>query len=152
MANPERYESLTHPGDSFSYDIFTQVSAAIRDTAETGILGGFAAEVLIAGGESQSASRLLTYINAIQPLYGAYDAFLVDSRYDSSQPLSQPPQTEIPAPDAVTFRDDLPFPVINFQSETYVIPLGAVDERQSDSDYFSLWAVSYTHLTLPTKA
>ena len=142
VANPERYESLSHPGDSFSYDIFTQVSAAIRDTAETGLLGGFAAEVLIAGGESQSASRLLTYINAIQPLYGAYDAFLVDSRYDSSQPLSQPPQPEIPAPDAVTFRDDLPFPVINFQSETDVIPLGAVDERQSDSDYFRLWEVA----------
>ena len=141
-ANPERYESLIHPGDSFSYDIFTQVSAAIRDTGENSVMGGFIAEVLIAGGESQSASRLLTYINAVQPLYGAYDAFLVDSRYDSSQPLSQEPQLDIPAPDGVTFRDDLPFPVINLQSETDVIPLGAVDERQPDSEYFRLWEVA----------
>lgn len=142
VADPERYQTLDHPGDAFSYDIFTQVSAAIRDTSEDGILGGLTAEVLIAGGESQSASRLLSYINAVQPLYGAYDAFLIDSRYDSSQPLSQEPQTEIPAPEAVTFRDDLPFPVINLQAETDVIPLGAIDERQPDSDYFRLWEVA----------
>ena len=142
IANPERYGSLLHPGDSFSYDMFTQVSAAVRNTGGNSIVGGFTAEVLIAGGESQSASRLLTYINAIQPLYGAYDAFLIDSRYNSSQPLSQEPEADIPAPEAVTFRDDLPFPVINLQAETDVIPLGAVDERQPDSDYFRLWEVA----------
>ena len=141
-ANPVRYESLVHPGDSFSYDIFTQVSAAVRDTSPEGIMGGLEAKILIAGGESQSASRLLTYINAVQPLYGAYDGFLVDSRYDSSQPLSQEPLAEIPAPDSVTFRDDIPFPVINLQAETDVIPLGAVDERQPDSEYFRLWEVA----------
>lgn len=142
LADPERYGDLNHPGDSFSYDIFTQVSAAVRDTSPEGIMAGFEASVLIAGGESQSASRLLTYINAVQPLYGGYDAFLVDSRYNSSQPLSQPPQAEIGAPDQVTFRDDLPFPTINFQGETDVIGLGAVDERQPDSDNFRLWEVA----------
>ncbi len=138
QADPERYASLVHPGDSFSYDMFTQVTAAVR-AGDNGILGGFTPEIMIASGESQSASRLLTYINAIQPLYNAYDAFLVDSRYDSSQPLSQSPQTEISAPESVLFRDDLTTPVVNFQSETDVIPLGAVDERQPDSEYFKLW-------------
>jgi len=142
QADPERYGELDHPGDSFSYDIFTQVSAAVRDTGSDGIMAGFEAEVLIAGGESQSASRLLTYINAVQPLYGAYDGFLVDSRYDSSQALSQAPQADIPAPEQVTFRDDLAFPVINFQGETDVIGLGAVDERQPDSENFRLWEVT----------
>jgi hypothetical protein len=137
-ADPERYASLVHPGDSFSYDIYTQVTAAVR-AEDNGILGGFNPEFIIATGESQSASRLLTYVNAIQPLYNAYDAFLVDSRYDSSQPLSQSPQTEIPAPARVLFRDDIITPVINFQSETDVIPLLAVDERQPDSEYFRLW-------------
>jgi hypothetical protein len=137
-ADPERYASLEHPGDSFSYDIFTQVTAAVR-AADNGVLGGLTPEIMIASGESQSASRLLTYVNAIQPLYNAYDAFLVDSRYNSSQPLSQSPQTEIPAPENVLFRDDLTTPVINFQSETDVILLGAVDERQPDSEYFRLW-------------
>ncbi|MFT7288314.1 MAG: hypothetical protein ACI87W_002432 [Halieaceae bacterium] len=130
QADPERYASLTHPGDSFSYDMFSQVTAAVR-AGDGGILGGFTPEVIIASGESQSASRLLTYINPIQPFYNAYDPFLVDSRYNSSQALSQSPQTEIPAPEAVLFRDDLSTPVINFQSETDVIPLGAVDERQA---------------------
>ena len=60
-------------------------------------------------------------------------------RPNSSQPLSQSPQTDIPAPENVLFRDDLITPVINFQSETDVILLGAVDERQPDSEYFRLW-------------
>jgi hypothetical protein len=81
-------------------------------------------------------------VNAIQPLYGAFDAFLIDSRYDSSQPLSQAPQAEVPAPEKVLFRDDLTTPVINTQSETDVILLGSVDERQPDSDYFRLWEVA----------
>lgn len=140
-ANPERYDSLDIPSDSFSYDIFTQVTAAIRDP-DGAILGDLEAQVIIATGESQSASRLLTYVNAIQPLYNAFDAFLVDSRYDSSQPLSQAPQVAIPAPESVMFRDDLSTPVINYQAETDVIPLGAVDERQPDSAYFRLWEVT----------
>ena len=141
-ADPERYASLDHPGDSFSYDMFSQVTSVVRDAGENSIVGGFPVDVVIAVGESQAASRLLTYINAIQPLYGAFDAFLADSRYDSSQPLSQSPQAEIPAPEQVTFRDDLTTPVINIQSETDVILLGAVDERQPDSDYFRLWEVA----------
>jgi len=140
-ADPERYASLAHPGDSFSYDIFTQVTAAIR-AGEGGILGDLQADVVLATGESQSASRLLTYINAIQPLYNAYDGFIVDSRYDSSQPLAQEPQVAIPAPERVLFRDDLETPVINFQAETDVIALGAVDERQPDSAFFRLWEVT----------
>lgn len=141
-ANPERYASLEHPGDSFSYDIFTQVTAVVKDAGENSIVGGFPVDVIMAVGESQSSSRLLTYVNAIQPLYGAFDAFLVDSRYDSSQPLSQAPQAQVPAPEKVLFRDDLTTPVINTQSETDVIPLGSVDERQPDSDYFRLWEVA----------
>ena len=141
-ADPERYGSLEHPGDSFSYDMFTQVTALVKGAEENSIVGGYPVDVVIAVGESQSALRLLTYINAIQPLYGAFDAFLLDSRYDSSAPLSQSPQADIPAPEQVTFRDDLTVPVINLQSETDVILLGAVDERQPDSEYFRLWEVA----------
>ncbi|MEM1141681.1 MAG: alpha/beta hydrolase domain-containing protein [Pseudomonadota bacterium] len=138
--NPERYADLSHPGDSFSYDIFTQVSAAIR--TEAGILGNLSPEILIATGESQAASRLLTYINAVQPLYNAYSGFLVDSRFNSSQPLAQDPLTPIEAPDRVLFRDDLSTPIINVQGETDVVPLGAVDERQDDSEFFRLWEIA----------
>lgn len=142
VADPERYAELSHPGDSFSYDIFTQASAAVRDSSADSILGGVGADVLIAAGESQSAARLLTYVNAVHPLYEAYDGFLVDSRFNSSADLSQAPEADIPAPEAVTFRDDLTTPVINFQGETDVIGLGSIDERQPDSEFFRLWEVA----------
>src|SRR5688572_3443235 len=32
--NPERYGSLLHPGDTFSYDMFSQVAAALRGPAD----------------------------------------------------------------------------------------------------------------------
>src|SRR5262249_19053444 len=73
--NPQRYGSLMHPGDSFSYDIFSQVAAAVRGAADT-TLGGLRAKRVIAAGESQSAFRMVTYINAVQPLAKAYDGFL----------------------------------------------------------------------------
>lgn len=142
-ANPVRYASLSHPGDSFSYDIFSQVAAAVRDT-DSSILGGLPVDAVIAVGESQSAARLLTYINAVQPLYGIYDAFLVDSRFSSSSRLSQPPQADIRAPAQVLFRDDLEAPVISLQSETDLLVEGleSIDERQDDSAFFRQWEVA----------
>ena len=39
LGDPMRYESLTHPGDSYSYDMFSQAGQAVRDDAAT-VLGG----------------------------------------------------------------------------------------------------------------
>ena len=64
--DPSEYASLSHPGDSFSYDMFSQAGQAVRDHAAT-ILGGLHPRKLIAAGESQSAIRLMTYIDAVQP-------------------------------------------------------------------------------------
>jgi Alpha/beta hydrolase domain len=52
--DPPRYASLVHPGDSFSYDMFSQAGQAVREQAAT-ILGGLKPKRLIAAGESQSA-------------------------------------------------------------------------------------------------
>jgi len=38
-ADPVRYATLSHPGDSYSYDIFAQVGQAVRDSAAK-VLGG----------------------------------------------------------------------------------------------------------------
>jgi hypothetical protein len=62
-----RYAGLSHPGDSFSYDIFSQGGQAIRDHADV-ILGGLEPRHVVAVGESQSAGRLVTYIDAVHPL------------------------------------------------------------------------------------
>lgn len=38
--DPERYGSLEHPGDAYSYDIYTQVGRALRASGSDGPLGG----------------------------------------------------------------------------------------------------------------
>src|SRR5581483_7687908 len=49
--DPKRYGTLSHPGDAFSYDIFSQVGRLIRDRE---LLGQLKPEYLVALGESQS--------------------------------------------------------------------------------------------------
>ena len=61
---PERYGILSHPGDAFSFDIFSQAGVALR--AGTGPLAGFGIETILAVGESQLAVFLVTYINALR--------------------------------------------------------------------------------------
>ncbi len=106
-ANAERYGSLEHPGDSYSYDMFSQVAQALREPGEVDLLEGLVPARLIAMGESQSAGRLLTYVNAVHPLYNPYDGYMIHSRGDGSPPLAQAPEAEVPTPETVRIRDDL---------------------------------------------
>ena len=142
--NPARYGSLSHPGDSFSYDILSQTAQALRKPGNIDLLDGLGPDQFIATGQSQSAGRLMTFINAIQPLYGIFDGFLVQSRGDGSSPLAQDPQIPIPAPESVIVRTDLTVPVLNLQAETDVVFLGSVNDRQPDNDHFRLWEVAGT--------
>ncbi|MEE4143610.1 MAG: alpha/beta hydrolase domain-containing protein, partial [Halieaceae bacterium] len=142
--DPERYGSLLHPGDSFSFDIFTQVAQAIRSPEGIDPLDGLEAQRLIAYGQSQSAGRLVTYVNAIHPLYNAYDGYMIHSRGDSSSPLAQDPQVAIPTPGAVRVRTDLNVPVMTFQTETDVLLSGYSAARQPDTDLIRAWEVAGT--------
>ena len=80
--DPVRYGSLVHPGDSYSWDIFSQAAQAIRYPVGVNPLGSSAYVItgMIADGESQSAGRMTTYVNAIQPLAQLFDGFLIHSR------------------------------------------------------------------------
>lgn len=142
--NPERYGSLSHPGDSFSYDIFTQVAGALREGGAADILEGLQPEYLYAMGQSQSASGLVTYYNAIQPLYGAIDGFFLQNRGSGSAWLSEGPQGDIPTPGVVRLREDLATPVITAQSETDVLGSNSKAARQADSASFRLWEIAGT--------
>jgi hypothetical protein len=142
--NPARYDGLSHPGDSFAFDIFSQVSAALHDPQGIDPLSGLEPQYLIAVGQSQSASFLTTYINAIQPLYNPYDGYIVHSRGGGAGPLSQPPQADLPAPDGLRIRTDINVPVITFQTETDVTGLNYVIARQDDGENFRLWEVAGT--------
>jgi hypothetical protein len=137
-----RYAGLSHPGDSFSYDIYTQAAQAIRRDART-VLGGLRPRHLLSVGESQSAGRLVTYIDAVHPVAGAYDAFLVHSRTGGGAPLSQPPQATVPVPSPAPIRDDLREPVMVFQAETDVFNSNLA-ARQPDTRRFRLWEVTGT--------
>ncbi len=145
--NPERYEALEHPGDSFSYDMFSQVAQAVRNPGEVDLLNGLQVERVIAAGESQSAFYMTTYVNALHPLYNAFDAYIIHSRGATAGPLAQEPQETIEAADAQLIRTDLNVPVLTFQTETDVVLNDVLDSvliRQDDTDLLRLWEVAGT--------
>jgi len=87
-ADPVRYGSLSHPGDSFAYDIFSQVGSLLRAPHANKVLGPLMPTCVIAVGESQSASFLTTYVNAVDPLAKLYDGFLIHSRFGTNEQLA----------------------------------------------------------------
>ncbi len=144
--DPERYGSLTHPGDGYSFDIYTQVARALREGQG---MDGATVEQVIAAGESQSAIALTTYYNGVQPMTDAFDGFFVHSRASVPLPLVGPDEYAdlagaIGAQPAL-LRDDLDAPVMELQSEGDVIGvLDSISARQPDSDSFRLWEVAGT--------
>lgn len=142
--NPTRYAALEHPGDTFSYDMFSQVAEALRHPAGASPLGSLQPRRLIGVGESQSAFRLVTYVNAIHPIAHAYDGYLIHSRGGGGTPLSQSPQAAINTPPIVLIRDDIDVPVLTFETETDLIGLGFAPARQPDAGNNRLWEVAGT--------
>lgn len=140
----QRYAELNHPGDSFSYDIFSQAAQSVRNPVGMDPLDGLKVKRMIAVGESQSAFRLVTYVNAIHPTIELFDAFVIHSRGSGSAPLSQAPQAEVQAPGAAFIREDLPEPVLTLQTETDIFRLNSVLARQPDSARVRLWEVAGT--------
>jgi hypothetical protein len=141
-SDPTRYGQLSHPGDSYSYDMFTAAARQIR-TDPARVLGGLTPQRLLATGESQSASRLVTYIDAVHPLVHQYDGFLVHSRSSGGSALSQAPLDPVGVPSPTRIRDDLDVPVMVVQAEGDVISsnLGA---RQPDTPKFRSWEMAGT--------
>lgn len=140
--DPPRYEPLSHPGDEWSYGIFSDVAELLRAPGEVDPLDGLRPEHVIALGESQSASRLATYVNGVHPLDEAYDGFLVHSRGATGAPLGPDPALAAPTPP--TIRTDLEEPVLQFETETDLIRLRHLEARQPDSDSVHTWEVAGT--------
>jgi Alpha/beta hydrolase domain len=141
--DPVRYGTLKHPGDGYSFDIFTQVARAVRAGAG---LGGLRPLRLIAAGESQSAFALVSYYNGVQPLTHAFDGFFVHSRGAVGLPLVGPGKyADLAGAFSGTttiFRTDQAAPVLDIQTETDVASiLNSYAARQPDSKRFRLWEV-----------
>jgi hypothetical protein len=150
--DPERYGSLRHPGDDYSYDIYTQAAHALRHPGPIDPLGGLMPARLIGDGESQSAFRLVTYVDAIQPIARAFDAFFIHSRWGYGALLSGSAGAGVAAllegPGPARIRGDLGVPVFQLETETDVLGLipgkGFSAARQPDTDDLRTWEVAGT--------
>jgi hypothetical protein len=140
-----RYGSLSHPGDAYSYDIFTRAGQIVRGAGEVDVLEGLKPKRLIAYGESQSAGRLTSYVNGVHPLVKVYDGFFIHSRNGSSASFADGATMGFGggAATAVQIRDDIKAPVFQFQTETDVFG-GFVQARQPDTDRLRTWEVAGT--------
>lgn len=148
-ANPARYGGLSHPGDAFSFDMFTQAGRVV-DSGQ--VLGGLKAARVLAMGESQSASYLTTYVNAVDPLARVFDGFLIHSRSGSAAMLSPgagvggaPGSPRAPA--GLKLRDDLRVPVLTLIAETDLMGSqggGFLLARQPDSSRLRVWEMAGT--------
>ena len=121
----QRYASVFHPGDSFSYDIYSQAGMALLhgNPRPLGSLTPYV-HTLLAEGESQSAFRMFTYYNAVQPLAQVYQGFLIHSTgfgaalsqsFAGGNILGSPP---IPTPPNVPATPDIPVPPTAFIRST----------------------------------
>ena len=129
--NPDRYGSLdvTQGGaitnDALSYDIFMQAGKAIRNPGTVDVLGGLRPKTILAAGESQSAQRLATFVNAVMPLGNVYDGVLTLSNF--GQPI----------------RPDPVVPVWKLLLE-WDIQTGEAAIRMPDSSKFHSWEIAGT--------
>lgn len=147
-ANPERYGRLSHPGDAFAYDIYSQAGGVLRTADAKKILGPLVPKRVIAMGESQSAVFLTTYVNAVDPIAKVYDGFVIHSRFGSSASLESAPITAASnQPRFVQFRTDLRAPVITVITETDLLGgnlPGYHGARQPDNERLRVWEVPGT--------
>ncbi|MGE3075745.1 MAG: alpha/beta hydrolase domain-containing protein [Dehalococcoidia bacterium] len=148
--DPERYGSLSIPSDDYSYDVFTQGALAVgpnRSREGVDPMGGLEVRRVIGQGASQSAGRIATYVNAIQPLTRAFDGFILSIYFGSGTPLevgdvvvninAAPNARPRGLRGTNLLRDDLGVPIFVVNSELEAI--ACYDVRQPDTDTFRYW-------------
>jgi hypothetical protein len=150
---PERYSELEHPGDAWSFDMFTQIGTLLRRPAAENPLGGLVPVQLLAAGESQSAACLVTYINAVDPRVQVFDGFFVHGRpgvgvsidgvfIPSARGESIEATRRAISARGERIREDARVPVLVLQSETDVILLGGGLAKQPDSEHIRVWEIA----------
>jgi hypothetical protein len=123
----KRYGTLdvTHGGtvaqDDLSYDIFAQAGQAVRAPGKVNVMGGLSIVRVFATGHSQSAGRLGTYVNSVNPLGKVFDAVILHGG-------------------GGRVRTDLDIPVWKLLAETDVQNQAA--NRQPDTNKFRTWEVA----------
>ena len=147
--DPDRYGSLLVDDDTLSYGIFTEVTRALLSrSGDIDPLDGLSPERLVAIGGSQSAGRLVTYLNAVHPLERVFDAFVPFTWFGSGSSLDDPRVFDPNDPESLSrltihptrIREDLEAPVfvVNSECET----LSCYPIRQVDTEIFRFWEVA----------
>jgi hypothetical protein len=136
--DPVRYGSLSISTDGLSYDIFTQAAQAVKTYSST-ILGGLTPKKLLACGDSASAIRLTTYVNAIHPRNKVYNGFLIHGRASTEAPIDNGIISLSPI---ASIRTDNTTPVIQLQAEGDLYELLFSYARQSDNNYLRTWEMA----------
>jgi len=116
-------EGNTINNDALSYDIFMQAGKAVR--ANAAVLGGLKPKTVLATGESQSAQRLATFVNAVIPLGNVYDGVIMLSNFGQA------------------IRPDLVVPVWKLLFE-WDLQTGEAAIRAPDSAKFHRWEIAGT--------
>ena len=150
--DPGRYATLHHPGDAYSYDIFTQAARALsadRPAAGTDPLGGLTPRLVIACGASQSAARLGAYLNMADDAERCFDGYLLTVHWGLCvyPPDQSMLTTFAPLGDgyhggssAINDRGRVPVLVVNSESEA----LHNLPVRQPDTPTFRFWEIAGT--------
>jgi hypothetical protein len=144
---PKRYATLVHPGDQYSYDMYTQAAEAVVHPGSINPLGDLHVKRALAVGESQSADFMMAYVNAIAPNEQLFDGYFIHSRVHGSAGLM--PQwsgstVDFSSRSPVQVRDDLDVPVMMVQTETDLFILDSYTDLQPDSKNFRLWEIAGT--------
>jgi hypothetical protein len=134
MWDPVRYAGLDHPGDGWSFDLFTQIANAFEvpgpagSVDPMGAIGIDSVRTVLAAGQSQSGIRLHDYLEQWLPAHpeavGVVDGVLVHG--DVGKPK--------------TFGPPLPVPVIQLLSDLEAVDDG-VDPATLDPN-LRLWEVA----------
>ncbi|WP_242676654.1 alpha/beta hydrolase domain-containing protein [Rhodococcus sp. ABRD24] len=150
--DPQRYGPLHHPGDAYSYDIFSQAGAAIRAPRGANPLSGLVVEKLLAVGQSQAGFRMLTYANAIQPSARIFDGLFIHGRAGAGAPIGDATLDGPGGPTGIAparVRTDLEVPVFQVVTETDLFELGGgpgphsfVAARQPDTERIRTWEIA----------
>ena len=144
-ARPDRYGALIHPGDRYSFDIFSQIGRALRLVRSPAPLARQHPARVVAMGESQSAFFLTTYVNAVHHGAEVYDGFLVHSRAGDAASLAGVPRGDPAVPRGARVRTDVRVPVLTFETETDLGPrLDFAPARQPDTERVRTWEVAGT--------
>jgi Alpha/beta hydrolase domain len=143
--DPTRYGTLVHPGDAYSYDVFSQGAQALRHPQGVNPLAGLSIRHMIATGRSQSAFRLVTYINAVHPLTRLFDGYFVHSRGSNAAGLAAEALArdgDVPIPPGAHIRTDIDVPIFDLQTEGDMVALRAHLTHQDPNPHYRRWEIA----------